>query len=106
MPLLRAQTVRKSASNTSVVQGASISELIDAGAPLWVGERCDEGYTGLLCARCRPGYTPWGQYECRQCRGGLAVFTIAVLVTTATVLVSIGLVLNALRQGAQAAETL
>jgi len=80
--------------------------VVAAGAPLWIGERCEEGYGGLLCSRCTAGYTQWGANECRKCRSGGAVVVLAILVVFAVLVLSIGLVLNALRKGAAAAEAM
>lgn len=82
------------------------SHHLSAMLPPWMQETCAEGYSGIMCARCEPGHTPWGSYECQKCRGGVAVAVVAVLLIMVIVMITIALVLNALRRGAQAAERL
>lgn len=81
-----------------------MTSVIALGGPEWLAERCAEGYGGLLCSRCDPGYTPWGSSECRRCRNGFVLVLFAVLLSLGVLLLSIGLVLKALRKGALAAQ--
>lgn len=30
---------------------------------------CDEGYQGILCADCKPGYDRFRDFQCQSCSG-------------------------------------
>jgi hypothetical protein len=67
-------------SLASLLEDNSAQALSQVGDPDR-DERCSEGYRGVLCASCAPGFTRWGKYECRQCLDGSLVITSAVGLT-------------------------
>lgn len=84
-----------------VYTGLTAEELVEQGMPRWVGERCAEGYEGLLCKRCSAGYTPFGAHVCRKCRTGGLVIAYAAAMILIVILATIFIGLNALKNGGQ-----
>ena len=56
------------------VSNVTFAPCLNAGACLNSG--CGEGYGGLLCHRCIPGYARSGMHDCRPCDAGSVAFII------------------------------
>ena len=62
------------------VSNVTFAPCLNAGACLNSG--CGEGYDGLLCHRCIPGYARSGMHDCRPCdAGNVAFITLGILVS-------------------------
>jgi len=92
----------------SGTQLAALSAVLDSTRPTTARPReewgasssqegCADGYWGTMCTSCRPGFTRWGVYECRECADAATVLSLSVVVVLVVFTGVCVLVLNALR---------